>query len=135
MVDEPENNYEHIESEYSDGIYCAEVNYYNPNTGNSSSYTLTVEIQNNELTQINWPNGGWMDNDHFSGAEIDENGYTSFSSDKGYDYEVQITGEDSDCFSDVPLTQQCSGVTEDGDKCENMTDNLNGLCWQHQDQE
>jgi len=123
------------EEVYPDGTYCAEVDYYNPNSGTNSTYTLKVEVESNEVTQINWPNEGWMDNDHFSGAELDEDGYTSFTSDKGYDYEIEITGEADDCFIDVPQAYQCSGITEDGDECENMTDNSNRLCWQHQDQE
>ncbi len=123
------------EEVYPDGTYCAEVDYYNPNSGTNSTYTLKVEVESNEVTQINWPNEGWMDNDHFSGAELDEDGYTSFTSDKGYDYEIEITGEADDCFIDVSQAYQCSGITEDGDECENMTDNSNRLCWQHQDQE
>ncbi len=126
---------EETEDPYPDGTYCADVEYYNPNSGTNSDYTLKVEVENNEVIQINWPNEGWMDNDHFSGAELDEDGYTSFTSDKGYDYEIQITGEADNCFVDVPQAYQCSGTTEDGDECENMTDNSNGLCWQHQDQE
>lgn len=126
---------EEQEEAYSDGTYCAEVSYYNSNTGTNSSYTLTVEVESNELTQINWPNGGWLDDDHFASSELDEDGYTSFTSDKGYDYEIQIIGEEAGCFIDVPDIQQCSGITEDGDQCENMTDNSNGFCWQHQDQE
>ena len=105
-------------------------------TGTSSSYTLTVEVESNEITQINFPNGGWMDTDHFSGAELDEDGSTSFSSDKGYEYEIQIIGSRRNCFTDnIPRAVQCRGATEDGEQCEHMTDNANGLCWQHQDQE
>ena len=120
---------------YPDGTYCAEVQYRNPHTGTHSTYTLTVEVENNEVTQINFPTGGWMDQDHFNGADLDDDGNTSFTSDKGYDYEIQITGSEGDCTTDnVPRAQQCSGTTEDGDQCENLTDNSNGLCWQHQDQ-
>lgn len=82
---------------YPDGEYCAEVTYYNPNTGTRSTYTLNVEVEGNELTQINWPNGGWLDDSHFSPEELDEDGNCSFTSDRGYEYEVQITG--SPCFS------------------------------------
>lgn len=127
---------EEEEEKYPDGTYCAEVEYSNPNTGTNSSYTLTVEVEGNEITQINWPNGGMLDQDHFSGAELDKDGSTSFTSDMGYDYEVQVTGSEGDCITDdVPVARQCRGVTEDGTQCENMTDNPNGLCWQHQDQE
>ena len=82
------------EDGFEDGTYCAEVTYDNPNTGTSNTYTLEVEVQYNQVTQINWGNGGWMDEDHFSAVDLDENGYCSFSSDKGYDYTVQIIGRD-----------------------------------------
>ena len=121
------------ENEILDGTYCAEIEYYNPNTGTSSNYTLTVDVYNNELEQINWPNGGYLDD--FYSVEFDKYGYTDFTSDKGYDYTVQITGETGDCFEDVPMAEQCIGITEDGDQCENLTDNYNGYCWQHEDQE
>ena len=115
------------------GTYCAEIEYYNPNTGTSSSYTLSIEVYDNELEQINWPNGGYLDD--FSSVEFDEDGYTDFTSEKGYDYTVQITGDTGNCFEDVPMAEQCIAITEDGDQCENQTDNYSGYCWQHKDQE
>jgi hypothetical protein len=78
---------------FEDGTYCADVTYDNPNTGTSSDYTLDVEVQGNQVTQINWGNGGWLDEDHFNSEELDENGSCSFSSDKGYDYTVTIIGQ------------------------------------------
>jgi hypothetical protein len=119
-----------------DGTYCAEIEYRNPNTRTHSTYTLTVEVENNEVIQINFPNGGWMDQDHFNGAELDDEGNASFTSRKGYDYEIQISSNERDCSADyVSRAQQCSGTIEEGNQCENMTDNSNGLCWQHQDEE
>ncbi|WP_142687404.1 hypothetical protein [Chitinophaga polysaccharea] len=44
--------------EYPDDTYCAEVEFYNPDTGTRSGYTLTVEVEDNEVTRINFPNGG-----------------------------------------------------------------------------
>jgi hypothetical protein len=121
--------------EYPDDTYCAEVEFYNPNTGTRSSYTLTVEVEDNEVTRINFPGGGWLDNEHFSGATLDDDGLASFTSDKGYDYEIQITGKEKDCFTNVPSAVQCIGVTRHGGRCKNMTDNPNQLCWQHQSQD
>jgi len=79
---------------YEDGEYCADVTYYNPNTRTNNTYRLEVEVENNELITIYWSNGGWLDEDHFSAEELDKEGYCSFTSDKGYEYEVQITGKD-----------------------------------------
>lgn len=130
------NGNEESEEKYPDDTYCAEVEYHNPNTGTSSSYTLTIEVESNEIVKINFPNGGWMGSDLFSGAELEEDGTANFKSDKGYDYNITIIGNSRNCFTDnVPRAVQCSGETEDGDQCENMTDNGKGLCWQHQVQE
>lgn len=86
-------DYYSIDDGYENGIYCADVTYYNPNTGTNRTYTLEVEIENNELITIYWGNGGWLDEDHFFAEELDENGYCSFTSDRGYEYEIQITGK------------------------------------------
>ena len=80
--------------EYEDGTYCAEVTYYNPNTETRNTYTLEVEVEDNELVKIYWGNGGWLDEDHFYAQEIDESGTCSFTSDKGYQYDIEITGTD-----------------------------------------
>jgi hypothetical protein len=81
------------ESRYEDGEYCATVEYYNPNTGTQSSYELTVEVENGELTQINWPNGGWLDSSHFTPEELDADGSVTFTSDRSYEYTVAIESE------------------------------------------
>lgn len=79
-------------SKYPDDTYCAEVSYYNPNTGTNKNYDFNVDVENNELVKIHFPNDGWLDDSHFTPEELDKNGYCSFTSDKGYKYEVQITG-------------------------------------------
>jgi hypothetical protein len=81
------------EEGYADGTYCASVTYNNPNTGTENTYTLEVEVSGNQVTQINWNNGGWLDEDHFTPEELDVDGKCSFSSDKGYDYTIEILGQ------------------------------------------
>lgn len=80
------------EDGFEDGTYCANVTYHNPNTGTTSDYTLDVEVSNNQVIRINWSNGGWMDEDHFSPETLSDTGHCSFESDKGYEYTIQITG-------------------------------------------
>lgn len=93
-----EDNTTSIET-YSDGTYCADVDYYNPDTGTNNTYTLNVEVENNELTVIHWPNGGWLDSTHFSPEELDSNGSCSFTTYEGKQFDIQITG--SECsFTD-----------------------------------
>lgn len=78
---------------YDDGTYCATVEYYNPNTGTHSTYELSVEVEDGELTVIHWPNGGWLDDSHFTPEELDEDGSVSFTSDQGYEYTVTIDSD------------------------------------------
>lgn len=81
---------------YSDGQYCAEVEYSNPETGTNSTYTLVVEIENDKLTVIHWPNGGWLDSTHFIPPDILE-GQASFTSDAGILYNITILDSESNC--------------------------------------
>lgn len=74
---------------YKDGTWCADVEYYNPNTGTRHTYTLNVEVANGELTEIEWPNGGWLDESHFTAEDI-TSGECSFDSDKGNTYTVTL---------------------------------------------
>lgn len=81
---------------YADGSYCADVEYYNPNTGTRKTYSLKIDVEDNYITSIHWPNGGWMDDDHFITVELDKYGHCVFYNERGYRYSVQITG--SDCY-------------------------------------
>lgn len=93
-----------------------------------------MDVENNEIVKINFPNGGYFDNE-ISDGSLDEDGRASFSNSKGYNYEAQITGDKGNCFENVPMAKQCVGTTKDGSQCANMTDNPTGYCWQHEDQE
>jgi len=89
-------DYDEYETEesFEDGTYCAYVEYYNPNTGTNSTYTLEVEVESNQVTRIYWSNGGWLDEDHFYPEDLDSDGTCTFTSDKGYEYTVTIIGQD-----------------------------------------
>jgi hypothetical protein len=93
---------------YPDDTYCAEVEYYNPNTGTRSTYTLNVEVENNELTVIHWPNGGWLDDSHFEPQELDSSGNCSFTSDNGYEYDIHITGPECNFTDEDQMNREIS---------------------------
>jgi hypothetical protein len=95
---------------YPDGTYCAEVSYFNSGSGRRSTYTLNVDVASHEVTVIHWPNGGWLDSSHFLPEEIDESGTCSFTSGKGYQYDIKITG--SECSS-TDLVNVSNDVRED----------------------
>lgn len=82
---------------YPEGSYCAGVTYYNPNTQKQSEYTLNVEVENGKLVKIFWSNGGWLDDTHFTPPDVSSSGDCSFTTDKGYQYNVSITG--SECLT------------------------------------
>jgi hypothetical protein len=86
---------ESFNSEYQDGTYCADVEFYNPSTGTRNTYNLDVEVELGELTLIHWPNNGWLDNTHFSPEDI-TSGECEFKSDKGYVYTI-VLGELGGC--------------------------------------
>jgi hypothetical protein len=79
---------------YPDDTYCADITYHNPKTGTRHTYTLNVEVESNQMIKIYWGNGGWLDDSHFTPEELDGNGECSFVSDKGYEYEIKITGSE-----------------------------------------
>ena len=129
------------EEGFEDGTYCAEVDYYNPNTGTSNSYTLEVEVSSNEVIQINFNNGGWLDEDHIDAESLDSDGTCTLVSDRGYEYTVHIIGRDcsstdeSSMDSDVQEDEQavtcpnCGGEKYDYDEyCSDCDDELHNTC-------
>lgn len=104
----PDTHYEEEVEEITvyNGKYCSEITYYNPKTGTKSTYDLEVEVSDNELIRILWPNGGWLDQDHFDPVELDEEGYCSFTSDKDYEYTIQIVDRNCSSRSGINLINQ-----------------------------
>ena len=98
--------------DYPDGTYCAEVEYYNSNTGTRRSYDLDVEVQNGDLVQIDWPNGGWLDSTHFSPESI-SSGEVSFRSDKGYRYTVTLGSFGGGCSGGYQLRNSVNNDIEE----------------------
>jgi len=90
---------EQDEEEYSDGEWCADVEYYNANTGTRNTYTLDVEVESGELVRIAWPSGGWLDESHFIAEDI-SSGECSFTSDRGYEYSVKLNEKGGCGFTD-----------------------------------
>jgi hypothetical protein len=109
------SSYDESEDGYSDGTYCAEIEYYYSKTGTRSTYTLEVEIEDNELTVIHWPNGGWLDDSHFYPPDISD-GYAEFESDRGVEYTVEITGEEGDCYLSNSAPSENSFVDDEEDQ-------------------
>jgi len=75
---------------FDDGTHSATVDYYNSETGHSATYTLDVEVQDCQVVQINFPSGGYLDEDHITAAELDADGHATVEGEDGKTYEVQI---------------------------------------------
>lgn len=75
---------------FEDGIYSATVDYNNPETGYSATYTLDVDVRDCQVVQINFPNDGYLDDDHISYADIDDDGNASVFGEEGKTYQIQI---------------------------------------------
>ncbi len=116
---------------YADGTWCADVEYYNPNTGTNNSYELDVEVENNELIEIEWPNGGWLDETHFTAEDISD-GECSFISDRGYEYTVTLKSKGGCGGSDAYRMQ--SDIEQDEEvftcpDCGNKKGEFDDICY------
>jgi hypothetical protein len=85
-----EDEYEEDNYGFEDGTYSATVDYYNPSTGYSATYSLSVEVQNNYVTTIYFPNDGYLDQDHINPDQLDDNGFVNISGEDGKSYAIQI---------------------------------------------
>ena len=88
--DNEENPIGDSDCKYDDGTYSASVDYYNPETGYSATYNLDVEVQDCQIVQINFPNDGYIDEDHISYADIDDNGEATVFGEGGKTYNITI---------------------------------------------
>lgn len=75
---------------FEDGTYTATVDYNNDETGYAATYTLDVEVQDCQVVQINFPNDGYLDGDHISYADLNEDGSASIDGEDGKTYEIKI---------------------------------------------
>jgi hypothetical protein len=75
---------------FEDGTYSATVDYDNPETGYSAKYTLDVDVRDCQVVQINFPNDGYLDDDHISYEDIDDDGTARVDGEDGKTYQIQI---------------------------------------------
>lgn len=112
------------------GSYCADVRYYNPNTGTYSEYRAKVLVNNNILIKVEFPNG-WHDQDEFGYQNIKNKGVAVYIV-RGTQFTVKINKiSAANCYDGMPPAVQCRGVTKKGNRCTRMTDNKGGFCFQH----
>lgn len=92
-VEDEEECYEDEDNENNgieDGTHSADVDYYNPDTGYSASYTLDVEVQDGCVTTIYFPNDGYLDDSHIDATELDDDGNCTIYDDEGREFSIHI---------------------------------------------
>jgi hypothetical protein len=75
---------------FKNDTYSATVDYNNPETNFSNTYTLEVEVEDCQIIKIYFPKGGWLDEDHISAADIDDGGNATVEGEDGKTYEIHI---------------------------------------------
>jgi hypothetical protein len=84
------NRYTEDSRGFEDGVYSAIVDYHNSSTNYSSTYTLDVEVEDNQVTTIYFPRGGHLDGNDIYPGKLDKDGYVSIEGLGGKSYDIQI---------------------------------------------
>lgn len=85
----PNDEFNAEEDIYPDGKYVADVEYYNSKTGTESFYSLDVKVRNGKVVEIQFDNGGWLDDSHFYPERL-RRGKARFTDDTDRDWEVKL---------------------------------------------
>ncbi len=113
----------------ADGFYCAEVTYKHIRTGKNLTQKLLVEVKDNQLTQIVFPEDQ-ADTSAIITQKIPDNGQMAIQNKNGASYYVKMVGSAEKCRN-ASLMVQCKGLKKNGERCQRMTDHPSGTCWQH----
>lgn len=93
--DYSEDGYEYSDNDFEDsediedGTHTATVDYFNPKTGYSKTYTLDVDVEDGQVSEIDFPNGGYLDDSRISSDNI-EDGNCTVEDDEGRTCDVQL---------------------------------------------
>jgi len=82
--------------QFKDGRYPASVKYFNPKTEHAKTHELFVRVRQCKVVQIDFPNGGWLDENHIPATPITKEGGASLTDDKGRIWQVQINKKKDD---------------------------------------
>jgi hypothetical protein len=76
---------------FTDGTHSATADYYNPKTDHTAKYyDLQVRVKDCKVVQIDFPNGGWLDESHIPATEINDNGDATLKDDKGRTWKIHL---------------------------------------------
>lgn len=89
--DEIEKFYEN--GELGDGIYCADIEYFDEKAEVLSVHTVNIKVRDNQVVVIYFINQDTLDDVHLNSYKFDEYGTCTVSDLKGKRYEIEINGE------------------------------------------
>ncbi len=112
-----------------DGNYCAKVTYQKADSKKNGTFTIIVEVKNNQLIDISFPDGHY-DASVIKPVDIPIDGNFTAVSQAGHIYKIQMEGPAEKCLKASNMLQ-CKGTTGSGKRCQRYTDNKSGYCWQH----
>ncbi|MCO5232686.1 MAG: hypothetical protein LC105_10675 [Chitinophagales bacterium] len=74
-----------------DGVYTADIEYYNTSTGVNTLYVTKVHVEDGYLKVIKWPSGVWLASELFKPQKIQNDGTCIIKNiDAGYENRVKI---------------------------------------------
>lgn len=76
--------------DFKDGIHSATVDYFNPKTKHTAKYELNVHVKDCQIVQIDFPNGGKLDESHISQKPINGNREAELQDDKGRQWKIHL---------------------------------------------
>jgi hypothetical protein len=76
-------------SDFTDGRYLAEVEFYDPVTDKSMAYQLEVAVVGGLLSEIYWADANCPDTSHFALPDISD-GAAAYESAAGFEYKVRL---------------------------------------------
>src|SRR5579885_1936002 len=83
--DDNEDDEENLSSSdcgLDDDTYSATVDYTNDNTGYTATYDLDVVVEDCQVVEIDFSNGGYLDDSHIDPADIDDDGNATVEDDQ-----------------------------------------------------
>ena len=79
------------ERRIKDGVYTADIEYYNTTTGVNTLYVTKVHVEDGYLKVIKWPDGVWLASEYFEPERIRKDGTCTIKNiSGGYENRVKI---------------------------------------------
>jgi hypothetical protein len=84
---------------FPDGSYCADADYFNPNTRYKSAYRVQVEVKNMEVILVYFSGGRVIGEPSFRRAEVAK-GRAEIVTDLGVEFKFRNLRSESECYID-----------------------------------